>query len=127
LATVRPGHSRSRLASWRMWGLFDVAFHSLLVAYRGLIWVEPGCPAGPPLVQEIPALVQRDLEPLHPFPVRLRCLPLRLLLEQGVLFVRQLVDAFDDVLIFHGSDLLHPAECYGNSVPGLGSGCLRAG
>src|SRR4249919_3977282 len=52
-------------------------------------------------MQEIPALVQGDLELLDPLSLRVAHLATRLPLEQLVLLVGQLVDALDQILVLH--------------------------
>ncbi len=63
--------------------------------------VHAGRAAGATLMQQIPALVQADLQILQPIPVRVgrlaECLPL----EQLVFLVRQLVDRAQNVLVGH--------------------------
>src|SRR2546425_13374580 len=109
------------MASWRIpalcgpvrlgatcWRSAEIALDGLLVPDRRLIRVEPGGAAGPALVQEIPALVEGDLESLQSLPILWTGLATGLFLEQRVFLVGQLVDASDQILIVHG--LLPSAE-----------------
>src|SRR5262245_52494973 len=57
-------------------------------------------------MQQVPALVQGDLELLQPLPVGLARVASGLGLPQGVLGVRQLVDALDDLLVVHVSSVV---------------------
>src|SRR6266516_2970627 len=80
-----------------------VAVDGLLVAHARLVGVGARRPASPALMEEVPALVEADLEATQPLLVRLGCLASRLLLEELVLLARQLVDPLDDFLIVHDS------------------------
>ena len=52
-------------------------------------------------MEEVPALVEADLEAPQSLLVFLGCLASRLLLEELVLLTRQLIDPLDDLLIVH--------------------------
>jgi hypothetical protein len=54
-------------------------------------------------MKEVPALVQGDLETLHPLALLVGHLPAGLPLEELVLLVRELVDPVDDLLVLHRS------------------------
>ena len=68
-------------------------------------------------MEEIPTLVETDLEALESLVVRLGRLPSRLLPEQLVLLVRQLVDPLDDLLVVHDSHLPFPRFSHGFALP----------
>ena len=64
----------------------------------------PGGAAGPALVQQVPALVELHADLLQPFLVGLGGLAAGFLLEQLVLFVRELVDVAQHVLVVGSHD-----------------------
>src|SRR5436190_12748199 len=93
--------------------LAEVAFDGPLVADGGVVGVEPGGPACAPLAQQVPGLVEGDLEAAQPLPLRRARLAPRLLLEQLVLLARQLVDPVERALVLHedppsGPDAVRP-------------------
>src|SRR6266508_5677829 len=67
----------------------------------GLLGVQPRGPPCPTLVQQVPALVEGDLDLLQPLAVGLGGLPAPLPLEQFVLELREFVDAVDHVRVVH--------------------------
>src|SRR5207244_10547249 len=69
-----------------------VALDSLRSSNPGFAGVEPRRPASPSLAEQVPALVQRDLEPSEPITVGVGHLPVRLTLEQLVFLARKFVD-----------------------------------
>src|SRR3954466_13833682 len=81
----------------------DVALDRALVSHARVIGIHPGGPARAALVQQVPALVQAHPELLEPITVLVRRLATRLLLEQRVLLVRELVDPCDHVFVFHAT------------------------
>ena len=91
----RPGGRRA--------GSADVAFDRLLVPDLRLVGVEPRAAQCPPLMEQVPALVERHLQPLEPFALLLARLAEGFTLEQRVLLVGELVDLFDDLGIVHGA------------------------
>ena len=93
-----PAGSRSRRDGPPR-GLVDVALHGPLVAHVGLVGIHAGRAAGPALVQQVPALVELHADLLQPFLVGLGRLAAGFLLEQLVLFVRELVDVVQHVLV----------------------------
>jgi hypothetical protein len=72
-----------------------------LIPDGGLVRVEPGGSASAALMEEVPALVEGDLQALQAGTLSLADLPAGLLLEELVLLVGQLVDAVDDPLVLH--------------------------
>src|SRR5206468_4635297 len=97
-----------------------VAFDRFLVANVRAVRVETRRAPRPSLTQQVPALVQRDLEPAESRPVGVGHLPVRFALEELVLLARKLVDASEDFLIVH--DLLLPSR---TSPPGAPSPSMR--
>src|SRR5215510_8399228 len=79
----------------------EVSLDRLLVPDLGIVRVLAGRPQCSPLVQQVPALVQRDLELLHTLPVGFGGLTLGFLLQESMLLMSQLVDAVDDALVVH--------------------------
>jgi hypothetical protein len=73
----------------------------------GLAGILSGVPAGPPLVQQVPALIEQDLQLASALAVGVGCLLAGFPLEQLVLLASELVDPGDDVLVVQGS-LPHP-------------------
>src|SRR5439155_6926367 len=79
-----------------------VALDGPFVPDRRLVGIQAGGPAGPALVEQVPALVQGDLDPFEPLPLRLGHLAAGLPAEELVLLVGEVVDPVDDGLILHG-------------------------
>src|SRR5207302_4086730 len=75
-----PDHRVPSLVSVAAGGvrLPGVPLDGSLVADARLVGVQPGGPAGAALVQEVPALVEGHLEPLHPLPLGVAHLPVGL-------------------------------------------------
>src|SRR6476620_4825268 len=87
--------------------LLEVALHRRLGAHLRLVGVLVVLALGPPLPEEVPALVQVGLEPADPGP---RLVGVLLGLAELVLLVDQRVDAAEDVGLVHGDSLPHPAS-----------------
>jgi hypothetical protein len=66
----------------------DVALHGFLVAKARFVGVLPEFPPGPPLAEQIPALIQHNLEALEPLAIGIGRGAMRLPLEQLVLLAR---------------------------------------
>src|SRR5205085_10340166 len=71
------------------------------VAQRGPVGVEAGVATGPPLVKEVPRLVQGHLDAPEPFPLLRAHLALGLTVEEDVLLAGEAVDAVNDLLVVH--------------------------
>src|SRR5262245_31339164 len=84
-----------------------LALDGLLVANLRAVGIETGRAPRPPLTEQVPALVQRDLEPAESGPVGVGDLPVRLALEELVFLARKLVDTAEHFLVVHESVLLH--------------------
>src|SRR2546422_2171851 len=80
-----------------------VALDSLLSSNPCFAGVEPRRPPSPSLAEQVPALVQRDLEPSEPITVGVGHLPVRLTLEQLVFLARKFVDSAEDLRVVHGA------------------------
>src|SRR5207245_3432138 len=80
-----------------------VALDSLPSSTPCFAGVEPRRPASPSLAEQVPALVQRDLEPSEPITVGVGHLPVRLTLEQLVFLARKFVDSAEDLRVVHGA------------------------
>jgi hypothetical protein len=78
-----------------------VAFHGLLVSNVRAVRVEAGGSARASLAQQVPALVQGDLESAQSLPVGVGHLPVRFALEQLVLLACQLVDSAQHLFVVH--------------------------
>ncbi len=74
---------------------------------------EPRRPPRPSLAEQVPALVQRDLEPPEPLTVSVGHLPVRFTLEQLVLLACKLVDPAEDLVIVHNASLLSRTDLVG--------------
>src|SRR5262249_39610003 len=83
-----------------------VSLDRLLVSNLRAVWIEPNRTPHPPLTEQVPALVQHDLDPAQSSPVGIGHLPVRFALEQIVFFMRKLVDAAQNFLVVHDSLLL---------------------
>src|SRR5262245_16998299 len=82
---------RGRIAAGGL-GSARVALDGALVPDGGLVRVLTGVAAGPSLVEQVPALVERHLELGEPLAVGIRRLAAPLALEQLVLLAREVVD-----------------------------------
>src|SRR5207245_769 len=82
-----------------------VALDSLYISNPGFAGVEPRRPASPSLAEQVPALVQRDLEPSEPITVGVGHLPVRLTLEQLLFLALKFVDSAEDLRVVHGASL----------------------
>src|SRR5439155_15949792 len=82
-----------------------VALDSLRISNPCFAGVEPRRPASPSLAEQVPALVQRDLEPSEPITVGVGHLPVRLTLDQLVFLARKFVDSAEDLRVVHGASL----------------------
>src|SRR5215470_1634445 len=80
-----------------------VALDGLLVAQAGLPGILPELPLGAALAQQVPPLIQLDLDPPKLLLLGLARRALGLPLEQLVLPAGQLVDAVGDLLVIHGN------------------------
>src|SRR5580765_747409 len=103
LPARRSNHRREATLEGSIGSSVHVALDGSLVAHLRLIGIEPRIPPGAPLMEEIPRLVQGDLQMPQTLDVRFRGLASRLFLEQLVLFRCELVDPLQDVLVFHGA------------------------
>jgi methylated-DNA-protein-cysteine methyltransferase related protein len=88
----------------------EVPLYRLGIPDGRLVRVESGVATRSALVEQIPALVQADPEPLEPVSLVFAELPVRLFLEELVFLVGQLVDPSDDILVFHSSSRLSPSD-----------------
>ena len=77
----------------------DVALHGPLITRVGFRRIHPRVSEGAALMQQVPALVELHADLLQPFAVRAGSLAAGFLLEQPVLFVREIVDVVQDVLV----------------------------
>src|SRR5690242_13163745 len=84
----------------------DVALDGALVAHARVVGIEPGGPARASLVQQVPASIETHAQVLQPLAVVVRGCAERLLLEELVLLVGELVYPRDDVLVVHSDILL---------------------
>jgi hypothetical protein len=75
--------------------------HGLGLADVCFIGVEPGPPPRPSLAEEIPALIESYLDRLKPRATSLVKLSSSFGFAQAMLFVRELVDTGQDVLVLH--------------------------
>src|SRR5262249_62154908 len=78
-----------------------VALHGLLVAQACLLRVLPEFAPRPALAQQIPALVERDLNAPEPLAVGIGCNTSGFAVEQFMLLARQPVDGFCHPAFFH--------------------------
>src|SRR5439155_14864462 len=78
-----------------------VALNGPFVAHVRLVRVHSRAPPSPPLVEQVPALIQPDPEPLQPLMLLRGQSTFRGLLEELMLLVGELVDAIDHALVFH--------------------------
>src|SRR5437660_1753079 len=78
-----------------------VALDGPFVAHVRLVRVHSRAPTSPPLVEQVPALIQPDPEPLQPLVLLRGQSTFRGLLEELMLLVGELVDAIDHALVFH--------------------------
>src|SRR2546422_8697250 len=83
-----------------------VSLDGLLVSDACFVRVEPRRPPRPSLAKQVPALVQRDLEPSEALTVGVGHLPVRFTLEQLVLLACKLIDPAEDLVIVHNASLL---------------------
>jgi hypothetical protein len=83
-----------------------VPLDGLLVANPCVVWIQTRRPACPSLAQQIPALVQSNLEPSQPHTIGVGHLPVRFTLEQLVFLARKLVDPAENFLVVHDASLL---------------------
>src|SRR5262249_2234560 len=77
------------------------ALDRLLASDRRTVRVAATRPPRPSLGQQVPALVQGDLDPLEPRAIGVGHLAARFSLEQLVLLARELVDPPENVLVVH--------------------------
>ena len=98
---ARPSdHPRRRRRTVRIRSA-RVALDLSRISNPRLVRVHPGVAPGPALVQEVPTLIEGDLELLEALAFGLVGLAARLRLPELVLLVRQLVDPLDDLLVVH--------------------------
>ena len=83
-----------------------VSLDRLLVSNLRAVRVQPRRAPRPPLTEQVPALVQRDLDPAQSFAVGVGHLSVRFALEQLVFLTRKIVDAAQDFLVVNESILL---------------------
>src|SRR5713226_4467851 len=79
----------------------DIAFNRLLIPHLGPGWIEPGRPAGPALVEQVPTLVQGHLDPTEPLAIRIRRFAPGLLAPDLVLLVGQTIDVVKHRVVLH--------------------------
>ncbi len=91
-------------------------------SHRSFIGIEPCANAGPPLSQEIPALVKSVFQPPKPLSILLGKLATALALAKLVFFVRQLLDVEQDVVA--GQNLILLGEGFQTSLRGWTSNLL---
>ena len=80
-----------------------VSLDGLLVSDACFVRVEPRRPPRPSLAKQVPALVQRHLEPPEPLTVGVGHPPMRFTLEQLVLLACKLVDPAEDLVNVHNA------------------------
>src|SRR3989441_6515051 len=80
-----------------------VSLDGLLVSDACFVRVESRRPPRPSLAKQVPALVQRDLEPPEPLTLGVGHLPMRFTLEQLVLLACKLVDPAEDLVNVHNA------------------------
>src|SRR5215471_20054948 len=112
-ATVRRGQQRLSATRHRS---ADVAFHRLFVANARFIGVLSELPAGSPLTEQIPALIQHDLQVPKSLTIGGARGAVRFPLEELVLLPRELVNPLIDRRIVHRSLLL---GCVISALPRL--------
>ena len=78
-----------------------VALCRFLVSNPRFIGVLPELPPGPPLTEQIPALIQHDLQVPKSLTIGVACGAVRLPLEELVLLARKLVDFMVDRCVVH--------------------------
>ena len=79
----------------------DVALDGAGIANLRLVRIEAGAAPRSPLMQEVPALIERDLQIVQAFSIRGARLAAGFPLKQLVLLRRELVDPAEDVLVLH--------------------------
>jgi hypothetical protein len=82
--------------------LTGIALDSLLVSNPSPFGVKSRCPPSLSLAEQIPALIQHDLDPLEPVAVGLIRVAMGLPLEEFVLLSRKLIDVVTDLFVVHG-------------------------
>jgi hypothetical protein len=82
--------------------LTGIALDSLLVSNPSPFGVKSRRPPGLSLAEQIPALIQHDLDPLEPVAVSLIRVAVGLPLEEFVLLSRKLIDVVTDLFVVHG-------------------------
>jgi hypothetical protein len=82
--------------------LTGIALDSLLVSNPSPFGVKSRCPPSLSLAEQIPALIQHDLDPLEPVAVGLIRVAVGLPLEEFVLLSRKLIDVVTDLFVVHG-------------------------
>jgi hypothetical protein len=85
----------------RLARLLLVPFDDLGGSQLRAVGAPAGIPAGAPLPQQIPALVERHAQGLQPLAIGIRRLPCRLSLPELMLLVDHLVDRAVNLWIFH--------------------------
>jgi hypothetical protein len=93
--------SKSAASSATSNELLAVALHRALVADLRLVGIFAAVAEAAPLSQEIPTLVEGDLDPLQPIAIVVWKWLAFAPLTQPVLLGYQLVDAVDEILIVH--------------------------
>jgi hypothetical protein len=81
-----------------------VALDRVRIADLGVVIGEAGGAAGPSLAEQVPALIERDLNGLKPGVVLRIQTDTSLAPLQSMLFVDQLVDVLKDRVIVHGKE-----------------------
>jgi hypothetical protein len=84
----------------------DIALYGFLISNARFIGVLPEFPAGPSLPEQIPALIQHDLQVPKSLAIGVGRGAVRLPLEEFVLLARKLVDPLVDRRVVHESLLL---------------------
>jgi hypothetical protein len=93
----------------------DIPLHGFLVSNARFIGVLPELPLGSPLTEQIPALIQHDLQVPKSLTIGVACGAVRLPLEELVLLARKLVDFMVDRCVVHRALLLRVRDVGGSN------------
>jgi len=98
------------------WQSARVSLDRLLISKLCFAWIEPHRPPSPSLTEQVPALVQHDLEASEPLAVSVGHLPLRFALEQLMLLARKFVNPAEDLRVVHRASFLSPQCLYATQI-----------